>query len=141
MREIAGRALQTQRYQAVLFSTFAGLALLLAAVGVYGLIAQSVAQRIREMGIRLALGATSSGVVRTAAMPGIVLSITGVATGLLLSFVVTRLLKSLIWGVKATDPVTFIAVGFLLIAVATAASFLPATRLAHIDLAQTLRDE
>jgi hypothetical protein len=141
MQEVAGRALQTQRYQAVLFSMFAGLALLLAAVGVYGLMAQSVAQRTREMGIRLALGATSSGVVRTAAIPGILLSVSGVGTGLVLAFFVTRLLKSLIWGVKPTDPLTFFGVGVLLIVVATMATFLPAARLARIDPAQTLRDE
>lgn len=141
MQEVAGRALQTQRYQAVLFSTFAGLAVLLAAVGVYGLIAQSVAQRTREMGIRLALGASLSQVVRTAALPGIVLSVTGVGFGLILALLTTRLLKSLIWGVKPTDPLTFIAVAFLLVGVATIASFLPATRLAQIDPAKTLRDE
>jgi predicted permease len=141
MQEAAGRALQRQRYQAVLFSTFAGLALLLAAVGVYGLVAESVAQRTREMGIRLALGATSSQVVRTAAMPGIVLSLSGVATGLVMALLVTRLLNSLIWGVKPTDPLTFVGVGLLLIAVVTVASCLPAARLARIDPAQTLRDE
>jgi ABC-type antimicrobial peptide transport system permease subunit len=141
MQEVAGRALQPQRYLAVLLSTFASLALLLAAVGVYGLTAQSVAQRTREMGIRLALGATSSGVVRTAAMPGIVLSITGVGTGLILSLSVTQVLKSLLWGVKPNDPLTFAGVGLLLVAVAAVASFLPALRLARIDPAQTLRHE
>jgi predicted permease len=141
LREVAGRALQTQRYQAVLFSAFAALALLLVAIGVYGLIAQSVAQRTREMGIRLALGATSSAVVRTAAMPGILLALSGVAAGLVVALFVTRLLKSLIWGVKPADPLTFMAVAFLLIAVAAIASFLPAARLARIDPAQTLRDE
>jgi hypothetical protein len=141
MQEVAGLALQAQRYRAVLFSTFAGLALLLAAIGVYGLIAQSVAQRTREMGIRLSLGATLSGVVATAAMPGIVLSATGVLAGLILALFLTRLLKSLIWGVKPSDPLTFVGVGLLLITVAALASVLPAARLAQIDPAQTLRDE
>jgi predicted permease len=139
--EVAGRALQTQRYQAVLFSAFAALALLLVAIGVYGLTAQSVAQRTREMGIRLALGATSSEVVRAAAAPGIVLSLSGIGAGLMLALFVTRLLKSLIWGVKPTDPLTVAGVAFLLVTVAAAASFLPAVRLAQIDPAQTLRDE
>ncbi len=141
IQEVAGRALQPQRYLAVLLSTFASLALLLAAVGVYGLTAQSVAQRTREMGIRLALGATSSAVVRTAAMPGVVLSVSGVGTGLILSLGVTQVLKSLLWGVKPNDPLTFAGVGFLLVAVGAVASFLPALRLAQIDPAQTLRDE
>jgi ABC-type antimicrobial peptide transport system permease subunit len=74
-------------------------------------------------------------------MPGIALSLSGVATGLILALIVTRLLKSLIWGVKPNDPVTFVGAGFLLIAVATVASFLPAARLAQVDPAQTLRDE
>ena len=139
--EVAGRALQRQRYQAVLFSAFAALALMVVAIGVYGLTAQWVAQRTREMGIRLALGATSLGVVRKAAMPGIVLSLSGIGTGLILALFVTRLLKSLIWGVKPTDPLTFAGVAFLLIAVAIVASFLPAVRLARIDPAQTLRNE
>ncbi|MBV8570303.1 MAG: ABC transporter permease [Acidobacteriaceae bacterium] len=141
MQHVSGRALQSQRYHAVLFSTFAGLALLLAAVGVYGLVAQSVRQRTREMGIRLALGATSSQLVRTAAMPGFVLSLSGVGAGLILASAVTRVLKSLIWGVKPTDPSTFVGVGLLLFGVATVASFLPAARLTRIDPAQTLRDE
>ncbi|MBV9761594.1 MAG: ABC transporter permease [Acidobacteriaceae bacterium] len=141
MQTIAGRALQAERYRAVLFSTFAGLALLLAAVGVYGLIAQSVAQRTREMGIRLALGATPSDLVRTAAAPGILLSLSGVGAGLMLAAILTRLLKTLIWGVQPGDPVTFVAVGFLLLAVASLSSVLPAARLARIDPALTLRDE
>jgi putative ABC transport system permease protein len=108
---------------------------------VYGLIAESVAQRTREMGIRIALGATLSGIVRTAAAPGILLSIGGVLTGLILALLVTRLLKSMIWGVKASDPLTFAVVALLLIAVAIFASLIPAMRLARIDPAQTLRDE
>lgn len=141
MEQIAGRSAQDQRYRATLFSVLAGLAILLAVLGVYGLIAESVSQRTREMGIRLALGATSSGIVRTAAAPGIVLSLSGVGAGLILALFATRLLKRLIWGVKTTDPATFLTVALLLIAVATLASIIPALRLARIDPAQTLRDE
>jgi ABC-type antimicrobial peptide transport system permease subunit len=138
---VAGRSLQEQRYRATLFSVLAGLSTLLAAIGVYGLIAESVAQRTREMGLRLALGATSTDVVRTAAKPGILLSLAGVATGLILAIFATRLLKSLIWGIAATDLMTFASVALLLILVAAAASFIPALRLLRIDPAQTLRDE
>ncbi|MBV8895741.1 MAG: ABC transporter permease [Acidobacteriaceae bacterium] len=141
MEAVAGASVQEQRYHATLFSVLAGLGTLLAAIGVYGLIAESVAQRTREMGIRLALGATLSGIVRHAAAPGIMLSIGGVGTGLILAFFVTRLLRSMIWGVKAGDPVTFATVALLLIAVASVASLIPAMRLARIDPAQTLRDE
>ncbi len=126
---------------AVLFSTLAALALLLAAIGIYGLIAQSVSQRTREMGIRLALGATAGNIVRQTAAPGITLAIAGVACGLILAFFATRLLTSLIYGVSATDPITFIAVAALLILVAVLASLLPALRLTRLDPAQTLREE
>lgn len=141
MEAVAGDSVQEQRYHATLFSVLAGLGTLLAAIGIYGLIAESVAQRTREMGIRVALGATLSGIVRTAAAPGIILSIGGVFTGLVAALLVTRLLKSMIWGVKASDPLTFTVVALVLIAVATVASLIPAMRLARIDPAQTLRDE
>jgi predicted permease len=141
MADVRGAALQEQRYQATIFSVLAGLATLLAALGLYGLIAQSVAQRRREMGIRLALGATANGVVRAAALPGITLSLAGIAFGIVLALLATRLLKSQIWGVAPTDPATFVTVALLLIVVAAAASILPALRLARIDPAQTLRDE
>jgi predicted permease len=139
--DVLAAALSQQRYMAVLFSTLAALALLLAAIGIYGLIAQSVAQRTREMGIRLALGATATNIVRQTAAPGIVLAIVGVICGLVLSWFATRLLTSLIYGVSATDPITFIAVAVLLIVVAIFASLLPALRLTCLDPAQTLREE
>ena len=139
--DVLAASVSNQRYMAVLFSSLAGLALLLAAIGVYGLVAQSVAERTREMGIRLALGATPRHIVRQAAAPGIFLALAGVACGLILSFFAARLLTSLIYGVSPTDPLTFIAVACLLIAVAALASILPALRLAHLDPAQTLRDE
>jgi predicted permease len=141
MTEVRGQSLNEQRYQAVLFSALAGLAILLAALGVYGLIAQSVAQRTREMGIRLALGATVGSVIGTAVAPGILLSLAGITAGLVLALFVTRLLKSLIWGVTATDPMTFLSVAVFLILVAALSSALPALRLTRLDPAQTLRDE
>jgi ABC-type antimicrobial peptide transport system permease subunit len=141
IQAVAGRSLQEQRYRATLFSVLAGLGTLLAAIGVYGLIAEAVAQRTREMGIRLALGANTSDVVQTAAQPGIFLSVAGVATGLVVAAFATRVLKHLIWGVPATDPMTFTIVAALLITVAAVASIIPALRLARIDPAKTLRDE
>lgn len=139
--EFRGASLKQQRYQATLFSALAILALLLAALGVYGLIAQSVAQRTREMGIRLALGATPRQVVRAAAVPGITLSLAGIGCGVVLALFTTRLLKGLIWGITGTDPLTFISVAILLILVAAVSSALPALRLTRLDPAQTLRDE
>jgi ABC-type antimicrobial peptide transport system permease subunit len=141
MSEVRGQSLNQQRYQATLFSALAGLAILLAALGVYGLIAQSVAQRTREMGIRMALGASVGSVIKTAVAPGIFLSIAGIAAGLILALFATRLLKSLIWGVTTTDPITFLSVALLLIAVAALSSALPALRLTRLDPAHTLRDE
>ncbi len=141
MSTVRSEALQQQRYQATIFSVFAGLAILLAALGLYGLIAQSVAQRTREMGIRLALGATTEGVIRTAAVPGVTLAFAGIACGTVLALFASRLLKGLIWGVANTDPTTFVGMALLLIAVAGLASIIPALRLARLDPAQTLRDE
>lgn len=139
--QLRGEALGEQRYQATLFSAFAGLAILLCALGVYGLIAQSVAQRTREMGIRLALGATRQNIVSAAVLPGVKLSLAGIICGVVLSMFATRLLKSLVWGITTTDPATFITVALLLIAIAALASLIPALRLVKVDPAQTLRDE
>jgi predicted permease len=141
MAEVRRQALNEQRYQATLFSALAGLTILLAALGVYGLIAQSVVQRTREMGIRMALGASAGNVIGATVAPGILLSLGGTACGLILALFVTRLLKSLIWGISATDPVTFFSVALLLIAVAALASGLAALRLIRLDPAQTLRNE
>jgi predicted permease len=136
-----GASLKQQRYQALLFSAFAGLAILLCALGVYGLIAQSVVQRTREFGIRLALGATTRNIVRAAVLPGVKLCAAGIACGIVLSLFATKLLKSLIWGVATTDATTFVTVSLLLIAVALLTSLIPALRLLKLDPAQTLRDE
>ncbi len=141
MFEFRAASLKQQRYQATIFSALGTLALLLTALGVYGLIAHSVAQRTREMGIRLALGATPRQVVRAAALPGITLSLAGIGCGVVLALFATRLLKGLIWGITGTDPLTFSSVAILLILVATVSSALPALRLTRLDPAQTLRDE
>jgi predicted permease len=139
MSEIRGAGMREQRYQAILFSTFAGLGMLLSALGIYGLIAQAVAQRTREMGIRLALGATVRNIIRTAAAPGITLALAGIAAGLMLALFAVRLLKAMLWGVTPTDPITWISVPALLLLIAAIASLLPTLRLARLDPAQTLR--
>ncbi|HEY7306156.1 MAG TPA: ABC transporter permease [Bryobacteraceae bacterium] len=141
MTEVRAASLAQQRYWAALFSALGGLALGLAALGLYSLIAQSVAQRTREMGIRLALGATVQDVVRAAAGPGITLAVAGIGAGLILAFFATRLMKGLIWGVTPNDPLTFIIVAGLLVVVAALSSILPALRLIRLDPAVTLRSE
>jgi putative ABC transport system permease protein len=108
---------------------------------VYGLVAQTVAQRTREMGIRLALGGSLQNIVSSAAAPGIALAVGGATAGAILSLFATRLLQHQIWGITATDPATFVAVAALLIVVAATASVVPALRLTRLDPAQTLRHE
>ena len=110
-------------------------------LGLYGLIAQSVAQRTREFGIRLALGASTGNIVRAAVLPGIKLSLAGIVCGIILSLFATRVLKSLIWGISTTDATTFITVAVLLITVAVLTSVIPALRLVKLEPAETLRDE
>ena len=117
------------------------MAVLLSAIGIHGLIATSVVERTREMGIRMALGATMPQALRTVAMPGVVLSLIGVAVGLAASFGTVRLARSLIWGVSATDPLTFAAVAALLLGVAITASVIPSLRVLRLDPATTLRHE
>ena len=131
----------SQRYLAALFSMLAGLALLLAAVGLYGLISQSIAQRRHEIGIRLALGATARQTIAGMMRPGVLLSIVGIGAGLGISLVAVRFLRSLLWGVRPTDPVTFVATAAILLMVAALASLAPALRILRMDPAETLRNE
>jgi predicted permease len=139
--ELAGFYTKSQRYLAGLFTMLAGLALLLAAIGLYGLISHSIAQRRHELGIRLALGATAEQTIVGVMRPGLLLSLTGIAVGLGLSVVAVRLMKSLVFGVKETDPITFVATAAILLLVAAAASLFPALRILKMDPAQTLRSE
>ena len=137
------RDIQTgsQRYLAALFSLLAGLALLLAAIGIYGLISQTIAQRRHEIGIRLALGATAGQTIVNTMRPGLALSIVGIAAGLLLASLSVQFLRSLLWGIKETDPLTFAATAAILLAVAGLATLAPALRILRMDPAQTLRSE
>jgi predicted permease len=141
MNEIRSGALASQRLQMTLLGVLAGLALLLAAIGIYGLIASSVIQRTRELGIRMALGATTAQAVRTVALPGVALSLAGVMIGCALARGATQTLRHLVWGVTPGDPLTYVAVAIVLLLVAAAASLLPSLRVARLDPASTLREE
>jgi ABC-type antimicrobial peptide transport system permease subunit len=141
MDDVRYRALAQERFQAVLLGSLAGLALLLAAVGIYGLIANSVAERTRELGIRLALGATVPQAIRAVALPGVALALAGSLVGSVLAGFASQLLRHLIWGVRTGDPLTFVAAGLGLLAVAAAASLLPALRVTRLNPAETLRQE
>ena len=135
-----GEAVATPRAQALLLDTLAGLALLLAAVGLYGLVATSVAVRTRELGIRLALGASSRQAVAAAAAPGIALAAAGVAIGLVAARLGATTLQHLVWGMSVTDPVTFGAAALSVLLVAVVAAFVPALRIARLNPIRALRE-
>lgn len=139
LEEIFSGSLSERRFQLLLLNLFAVAALLLAVVGVYGVISFHVAQRTQEIGVRMALGATREDVVRLVVQQGIFLTVAGMALGLAGVFAVTRLMQSLLFGISATDPVTFIAAPLLLLFSATLACLLPAYRAAGVDPAVTLR--
>jgi predicted permease len=141
MDEVRSAAFGMQRLETTLLTTLAGLALLLAAVGIYGIIAHSVLERTREFGIRLALGSTRWNAIATTARSGIVLAAIGTGAGLLLSLWTGKLVKTLIWGVKPDDGLTLAAVTGILLTVAALAALIPALRIARIDPAVTLREE
>jgi len=141
MSERIGATLVIDRMVAVLLGIFGGIALLLAVVGIYSVMSFVVTQRVREIGIRLALGSQTADVVRLVIGQGMKLVVIGVAFGLAISFALTRLVASLLFEVSATDPVTFAAIASLLMAVAALACYLPARRAAKVDPMVALRCE
>jgi predicted permease len=141
MEDLLHQQLQMQRIEVTLLGTLAGLALLLSAVGIYALVSNLVVQRTREIGIRIALGSTLGQAMRKIASSGVAAALGGVVAGLVGSFFVLRVMKSAIYGVGTYDPVTLVSVPLLLVAIAAAASLLPALRIARIDPAETLRAE
>jgi putative ABC transport system permease protein len=139
--DLRGEKLTAERFMMWLVTGLGIIALVLAAVGIQGLIASSVNERTRELGIRLALGATFGQALAVVLLPGLVLAAAGVAIGTGAALAVTRLLQTFIWGVTPTDPPTFAAVVIVLLAIALVATLVPALRVLRLDPATTLRAE
>jgi ABC-type antimicrobial peptide transport system permease subunit len=139
MDDLVEEEVGQRRLLVILLGSFAGVALLLALIGIYGVIAYSVAQRTREMGIRRALGAQQSDILRLVVVQGFRLALAGVAIGLVGAYGLTRLMESLLFHVSATDPATFVGVALLFLFVALAASYIPARRATRIDPMAALR--
>src|SRR5205814_7550109 len=133
MDDVVANSLGTRRVSMQLFAVFAGAALLLAALGIYGVMAYSVTQRTHEIGIRMALGAQKSDVLGLVIWQGMTLSVIGVVVGIVGAFALTRLIASLLFGVEAPDPLPFLAIPLLLLFVALVACYLPARRAARVD--------
>jgi putative ABC transport system permease protein len=141
MNDRISRTLAYPHLRAIILTTFAGLALLLAAIGLYAVLSQSIAQRTQEFGVRMALGAQRSGLLKLVIREGMALTFAGLAIGLIITLGLTGLLGSLLYGVKATDPLTFTAVSLLLLSVALLATYIPARRASKVDPMVALRHE
>jgi putative ABC transport system permease protein len=141
MRQHLTQALWGPQMGALLAAAFGALALLLAGVGLYSVIAYSVGRRTREIGIRLALGAERGAMVRMVAAQGLKLALAGVVVGLPLAFALARVLSSLLYGVSAGDPLTFACVALVLALVALVACYVPARRAMKVDPMVALRCE
>jgi len=141
MEQLVARSVAPQRFNMTLLGLFAALGLILAAVGIYGVMAYGVSQRTHEIGLRIALGAQTRDVLKLIVKQGMALAMIGVAIGLIASYALTRLIKTLLFGVSATDPLTFVVIALLLTFVALLAALIPARRATKVDPMIALRCE
>jgi putative ABC transport system permease protein len=139
--ELVSQTLKGRQFIVLLLGSFALIAMLLAGIGIYGLISFSTSQRTHEIGVRMALGAEARDVLRMILKEGIVLSLLGVGIGLVGAFALSRLLKGMLYEITPTDPLTFAAISLLLVFVAMLASYLPARRATKVDPSVALRYE
>jgi putative ABC transport system permease protein len=139
--QVSSAAVARTRFTMLLLSVFAGVALLLAAIGIYGVISYSLSQRTHELGIRVALGAQNSDIIAMVAREGMSLTLVGIFVGLASAIGLTRVMSSLVYGVGITDPVTFLSIGVVLAGVALGACLVPARRALKMDPAAALRHE
>ena len=141
MTEVVARSVWKERLYTSLFGVFAAVALILATVGIYGVMSYVVTQRTREIGLRMALGAQPSDVMKMVVGHGVLVAVIGIGAGVVAAIGLTRLMSSLLFNITATDPITFVAVSVVLAGVALAASFVPARRAAKVDPMIALRYE
>jgi ABC-type antimicrobial peptide transport system permease subunit len=141
MDSIVASSIATKRFSMLLLSVFAALALLLSAVGIYGVISYLVGQRVHEIGIRMALGAQQRDVLRLVIGEGARMALIGIAAGLVAAVAMTRLMANMLYGVTTHDPLTFFGVTIVLAGVALAACYIPARRAVRVDPIVALRYE
>jgi putative ABC transport system permease protein len=141
MSDVVDATLSTPRFTGVLLGTFATLALMLSAIGIYGVLSYVVSRRTREIGIRVAIGAQRAEVIRLVLRSGLSLALVGVVIGVAAAAWASQLMRGLLHDVRPGDPLTFLAVGVLLSAVAALASFVPAWRASRVDPVVVLKGE
>ena len=140
MDQLVRDSLKARRFNLLLLSALAALALLLAAIGIYGVMSFTTGQRIHEIGVRMALGAGTTDIIRLVVGQGMALTFTGIGAGLVASFALTRFLSSLLFNITSTDPLTFASITILLSAIALLACYIPARRATKVDPLVALRD-
>ena len=133
MTDVVRDTVAPRKFNTLVLTLFSAIAMMLAALGIYGVMAYSVAQRTHEVGIRMALGAQKGDVLGLILRKGLILTLTGVAIGLAIALVLTRLMTTLLFGIAPTDATTFVAVSVLLIIVAMFACYIPARRATKVD--------